>query len=64
MDDYYNDATLQNKLHQISVPLLCLSAADDPFQPLDGKYFMKGVIFGRVAFNETKPPFLIWSFYI
>ncbi|XP_004525088.1 phospholipase ABHD3 [Ceratitis capitata] len=35
VDDYYNDATLQNKLHQISVPLLCLSAADDPFQPLD-----------------------------
>ncbi|XP_049310628.1 phospholipase ABHD3 [Bactrocera dorsalis] len=35
VEDYYNDATLQDKLHHISVPLLCLSAADDPFQPLD-----------------------------
>ncbi|XP_054739716.1 phospholipase ABHD3-like [Anastrepha obliqua] len=35
VDDYYSDATLHNKLHYISVPLLCLSAADDPFQPLD-----------------------------
>lgn len=35
VDDYYSDATLHNKLHKISVPLLCLSAADDPFQPLD-----------------------------
>ncbi|XP_033252937.1 phospholipase ABHD3-like isoform X1 [Drosophila miranda] len=35
VNDYYSDATLHNKLDQISVPLLCLSAADDPFQPLD-----------------------------
>lgn len=35
VDDYYSDATLHNKLHYITVPLLCLSAADDPFQPLD-----------------------------
>lgn len=35
VDSYYTDATLHNKLHQIKVPLLCLSAADDPFQPLD-----------------------------
>lgn len=35
MDDYYSDATLHNKLDGICVPLLCLSAADDPFQPLD-----------------------------
>lgn len=32
---YYAQATLHNKLHKIKVPLLCLSAADDPFQPLD-----------------------------
>lgn len=32
---YYAHATLHNKLHKIKVPLLCLSAADDPFQPLD-----------------------------
>uniref|UniRef100_A0A1B0FHX4 AB hydrolase-1 domain-containing protein n=1 Tax=Glossina morsitans morsitans TaxID=37546 RepID=A0A1B0FHX4_GLOMM len=35
VDDYYSDATLHNKLDNICVPLLCLSAADDPFQPLD-----------------------------
>ncbi|XP_060652117.1 phospholipase ABHD3 isoform X1 [Drosophila nasuta] len=35
VNDYYADATLHNKLDHISVPLLCLSAADDPFQPLD-----------------------------
>ncbi|XP_049814257.1 phospholipase ABHD3 [Schistocerca nitens] len=33
--DYYSQATLHNKLHKIAVPLLCLNAADDPFQPLD-----------------------------
>lgn len=37
VDHYYSMATLHNKLHKISVPLLCLSAADDPFQPLEGK---------------------------
>lgn len=35
VDGYYNAATLHNKLHKIRVPLLCLSAADDPFQPLE-----------------------------
>lgn len=35
--NYYKQATLHNKLHKIKVPTLCLSAADDPFQPLDGK---------------------------
>ncbi|XP_061396819.1 phospholipase ABHD3 [Musca vetustissima] len=35
VDDYYTDATLHDKLHKITVPTLCLSAADDPFQPLD-----------------------------
>uniref|UniRef100_A0A1L8DPU7 Putative phospholipase abhd3 n=1 Tax=Nyssomyia neivai TaxID=330878 RepID=A0A1L8DPU7_9DIPT len=35
VDSYYEAATLHNKLHKIKVPLLCLSAADDPFQPLD-----------------------------
>jgi abhydrolase domain-containing protein 1/3 len=38
VDNYYKKATLHNKLHKIKVPTLCLSAADDPFQPLDGKY--------------------------
>lgn len=34
VEDYYSNATLHDKLHLIKVPLLCLSAADDPFQPL------------------------------
>lgn len=34
---YYEDASLSNKLHQIHVPCLCLSAADDPFLYLRGK---------------------------
>lgn len=36
--NYYKHATLHNKLHKIKVPTLCLSAADDPFQPLDGEF--------------------------
>lgn len=39
VDHYYDEATLHNKLHKIAVPLLCLSAADDPFQPLEGMYY-------------------------
>ncbi|XP_001603415.1 phospholipase ABHD3 [Nasonia vitripennis] len=35
VEDYYAQATLHDKLHRIEVPLLCLSAADDPFQPLE-----------------------------
>jgi abhydrolase domain-containing protein 1/3 len=38
VDNYYQKATLHNKLHKIKVPTLCLSAADDPFQPLDGNF--------------------------
>lgn len=37
VQDYYRSATLHNKLDKIKVPTLCLSAADDPFQPLEGK---------------------------
>lgn len=36
VEDYYRNATVHDKLHLVEVPLLCLSAADDPFQPLDG----------------------------
>lgn len=37
VDEYYDAATLHNKLDMIKTPLLCLSAADDPFQPLEGE---------------------------
>ncbi|XP_069165749.1 phospholipase ABHD3 [Procambarus clarkii] len=33
-EDYYVSSCLHDKLHRIKVPLLCLTAADDPFQPL------------------------------
>lgn len=36
VEDYYRTACLHDKLHLIRVPLVCLSAADDPFQPLQG----------------------------
>lgn len=35
VDDYYSHATLHNKLHNIHVPTLCISAGDDPFQPFN-----------------------------
>ncbi|XP_015521496.1 phospholipase ABHD3 [Neodiprion lecontei] len=35
VEEYYANATLHDKLHCIEVPILCLSAADDPFQPLE-----------------------------
>ncbi|XP_067008660.1 protein ABHD1 [Anabrus simplex] len=35
VDEYYDKAAIHDKLHNIQVPLLCLSAADDPFQPYD-----------------------------
>ncbi|KAK7083543.1 Phospholipase abhd3, partial [Halocaridina rubra] len=33
-EDYYTSSCLHDKIHTIKVPLLCLNAADDPFQPL------------------------------
>ncbi|XP_022338038.1 phospholipase ABHD3-like [Crassostrea virginica] len=32
-DDYYHAATLHNKIHALKVPVLVLSAEDDPFSP-------------------------------
>lgn len=37
VEEYYRTACLHDKLHLVRVPLLCLSAADDPFQPLQGE---------------------------
>lgn len=34
--DYYNHATIHNKIHKVTIPVLCLSSADDPFQPIEG----------------------------
>ncbi|XP_042226126.1 phospholipase ABHD3-like [Homarus americanus] len=36
VEEYYRTACLHDKLDNIKVPLLCLSAADDPFQPMEG----------------------------
>jgi len=44
VDDYYRAATLHNKLHMIATPVLCLNAADDPFQPLEGMLQMFKII--------------------
>lgn len=35
VEEYYRKATLHDKMHLIEVPVLCLNAADDPFQPFE-----------------------------
>lgn len=35
VNDYYADASIHEKLHKIEVPMLCLSARDDPVQPYE-----------------------------
>lgn len=54
VDDYYEDATLHNKLHFIQVPTLCLSAADDPFQPFEAIPLKEASKLKNVAFVVTK----------
>lgn len=34
VEDYYKDATLKTRVHQLARPVLCLNAADDPFAPM------------------------------
>lgn len=36
-DAYYRAASLAPRLARVARPLLCLCAADDPFQPMDGR---------------------------
>lgn len=42
VDAYYRAATLRGKLHRVRAPLLCLCAADDPFQPEHGESPRRG----------------------
>ncbi|XP_037046989.1 phospholipase ABHD3-like [Bradysia coprophila] len=35
VEQYYRAASLHDKLHKITTPMLCLNAADDPLQPFD-----------------------------
>ena len=39
-ESYYHDASVDRKVHDVQIPLLCLSAADDPFSPLEGDYML------------------------
>lgn len=53
VDHYYETATLHNKLHLIKVPTLCLSAADDPFQPYDAIPISEAQVSTHVAILVT-----------
>lgn len=43
VDHYHSAGSLHNKLHKISVPLLCLTSADDFFQPFEGELVEKNI---------------------
>ncbi len=58
VEHYYRTATLHDKLHKITTPILCLSAADDPFQPLDGTAKHNRSLWVTLNFWDT------WYFYI
>lgn len=52
VESYYTDATIHDKLHKIEVPLLCLSAGDDPFQPFEGKSQESKLSFKNAIFTQ------------
>ncbi|XP_030034456.2 LOW QUALITY PROTEIN: phospholipase ABHD3 [Manduca sexta] len=53
VEAYYRAATLRDKLERVRVPLLCLCAADDPFQPLDAIPLREAERAQRVALAVT-----------
>lgn len=40
VEDYYEDASLKDKIHLIRKPTLCLNAKDDMFQPIGKKSYL------------------------
>ncbi|XP_068205559.1 phospholipase ABHD3-like [Palaemon carinicauda] len=51
--DYYRAASLHDRLHEIKVPLLCLNAEDDFFQPLRGIPITRAKCSSHVALVVT-----------
>lgn len=49
VDAYYRAASLRDKLGRVRAPLLCLCAADDPFQPLRAMPLAEAAAAPRVA---------------
>ncbi|KXJ81086.1 hypothetical protein RP20_CCG021755 [Aedes albopictus] len=78
LEHYYSHATLHDKLDRVQVPLVCLNAADDPFQPMDAVPVVAAsksshvAIFvtvrgGHIGFLEgawpfSREPFMCWLF--
>ncbi|XP_059050779.1 phospholipase ABHD3 [Achroia grisella] len=53
VEAYYRAASLGDKLQRVRVPLLCLCAADDPFQPLAVMPLREAAASARVALAVT-----------
>ncbi|GBP25157.1 hypothetical protein EVAR_19640_1 [Eumeta japonica] len=53
VDAYYRAASLHDKLGSVRVPLLCLCAADDPFQPAEALPEAEAAVAPRVALLVT-----------